>query len=85
MVKLLALLRRMPADIVAQDADALMRAYGTGAYGEARTRARSARQGRVIDSNRSKGHWDKVRLEIARRTGKEIGADGATRRLADGT
>jgi hypothetical protein len=79
MVKLFALFRRQTGDIVAQDTDVLMEAHGSGAYEEARTRARKARLGSVIDSNRPAGHWDKVRREIAKRTGKEIGADSASR------
>lgn len=75
---------RMPlgrsASLIAQDAAALIKGYGAGAYEEARTRARDQRLANVIDGNRPKGHWDKVRLEIARLTKKEIGSDSASRR-----
>lgn len=72
--------RRTDQNIVRDDADALAARYGGGAYEEARTRAREERLKKFIDGNRPRGHWDKVRREIARRTGKEIGLDTATRR-----
>lgn len=70
---------RQAGDIVALDAAALTHSHGNGAYEEARTRAREERQAKVIDGNRPPGHWDKVRLEIAKRTGRKIGTDTASR------
>jgi len=46
---------------------------------EGQTRARDERLAQVIDANRLRGHWDKVRREIAGRTGRQIGVDTATR------
>jgi hypothetical protein len=80
-VKLPHLLRQTSLDLIDADADALIAAYGDGAYEQARTRARQERTGEVADSNRLRGHWDKVRREIARRTGRQAGADTATRYL----
>jgi len=56
-------------DLPKINAEALIAAYGDGAYEQARTRARDQRRGEVIDGNRPEGHWDRVRREIARRTG----------------
>lgn len=78
-VKLPILRRRADDKIVMDDALALIAAYGARAYDEARTRARQERLGKVIDSNRTRGHWDRVRRAIARRTGREVGVDAATR------
>jgi hypothetical protein len=66
-------------NLVVADADALISAFADRAYDEARTRARDERLAKVIDANRPRGHWDKVRKEIAKRTGKQIGIDTATR------
>jgi hypothetical protein len=65
--------------IVGTDADALIASYGDAAYDEARTRGREERLAKVIDGNRPPGHWQKVRREIAKRTGKQIGADSGSR------
>lgn len=74
--------RAQPKDMLVQrDADALMEAFGDSAYDEARTRAREARSGSVIDENRPRYHWDKVRGEIGRRTGRPARVDTATRYL----
>lgn len=62
----------------AEDAQALITRFGASAYDEARTRARETRLGNVIDGNRREGHWDRVRAEIARRTGRAH-VDTATR------
>lgn len=78
-MKRFSLRNKQAGDIVALDAAALMQSHGDGAYEEARTRAREERLRQVIDGNRLAGHWDKVRLEIAKRTGKQIGADSASR------
>ena len=74
-------IRRTGQNIVRDDADALMAGFGRAAYDEARSRAREERLGKVIGGNRPRGHWDKVRREIAKRTGMEIGLDSATRRM----
>lgn len=78
-MKLPGFLRRVPPGLIQRDADALIDAFGPGAYDEARTRARDARLGRILDGNRPAGHWDKVRMEIARQTGRQVGVDPATR------
>ena len=62
----------------ADDARALIARFGASAYDVARTRAREARLGNVIDGNRGDGHWDRVRAEIARRT-KRAHVDSGTR------
>jgi hypothetical protein len=71
--------RRKTSSLVSADTDRLIAAHGDGAYNVARTRAREERQGRVTDGNRARGHWDKVPQEIARRTGRQVGLDTATR------
>ena len=78
-----ALRRRASTSLVAEDAAALIAACGEGAYQEARSRAREERLGTVIDANRPPGHWDRVRREIARMTGRQTGPDTATRYLED--
>ena len=74
---------RWPTDqtgeLIRQDAALLIASFGDGAYDVARTRAREVRLRKVIDDNRPAGHWHKVRLEIARMTGKDIGTDAASR------
>lgn len=71
--------KRAVLSLLESDVNSLLQAFGNGAYDEARTRAREARLGKVVDGNRPDGHWDKVRREIARRTGREVGLDTATR------
>jgi len=63
--------RRPPPD-VAMDADALQAALGAEAYDIARELAGDARVAHK--------HWDAVRREIGRRTGREL-RDLATRML----
>jgi hypothetical protein len=74
---------RLSSSAVAQDADDLLTSFGEQAYEVARTRAREARLGDVIDGNRTAGHWDRVRREVARRTGRAVGLDSASKRLAN--
>lgn len=62
------------------DADQLIARFGDSAYDEARRRAHEARQGLIVDSNRSEAHWDRVRRIIGQRTGRD-GRDTATRYL----
>lgn len=54
---------------------------GEMAYDEARTRARACRH---RDDRRGDRHWSKVAVEIARRTGREIGVKAADRYERDG-
>ncbi|HEY0329867.1 MAG TPA: hypothetical protein VGC77_12295 [Rhodopseudomonas sp.] len=70
--------RREKAALVEADADALLCGYKELAYEEARRRAREAEHTAVVDGNRPRGHWDRVRDVIARRTGRD-GLDTATR------
>lgn len=72
--------RRERAEQVEADAAALMRGFKEFAHEEARRRAREAEQHAVIDGNRPRGHWDRVRNLISRRTGRD-GLDTATRYL----
>lgn len=67
-------------DLVEQDAETLIQGFGEGAYEGARTRARDEHLGRFIDASRPQGHWDKVRQEIGRRTGR-TSLDTATKYL----
>jgi hypothetical protein len=69
-------------DLVALDANDLIRSFGDLAYEEARTRAREESLGWVLNLNRPIGHWDRVRREIARLTRKSVGLDTATRFLS---
>lgn len=80
-MKLLRLFRRKSDALVEQDADVLMRAWGGAAYDHARTTAREVTQRKLIDEHRPAGHWDRVRREIGRRTGRGGRADTATRYL----
>jgi hypothetical protein len=53
------------------DADRLLAGYGDRAYAEARDRARDAHKGSVVDGNRSRDHWDRVRQIIAKKSGRQ--------------
>ncbi|HYM99546.1 MAG TPA: hypothetical protein VET25_07370 [Aestuariivirgaceae bacterium] len=64
-----------------RDAASLMIGFGNAAYEEARQRAREARLGQAVDANRPPGHWDRVRAEIGRHTGRGGWVDTATRYL----
>jgi hypothetical protein len=79
MIKLPEFPKRAVPALVERDAEALIASCRPCAYDEARTCARDARLGRVLDGNRPVGHWDKVRREIARLTGRQVGMDTATR------
>ena len=65
--------RRERAERIAAKANALIRAFGVDAYSEARQRERRA------DSAATAQEWRHVALAIARRTGKKVGLDTATR------
>lgn len=66
--------RKEPQQQVIRDADILMALLGEHAYSEAPTRAR-----REDETGGDTSHWFAVRREIARRTGKEMGLETATR------
>lgn len=69
--------------LVCADTASMIEAFGDEAYYVARERARSERQsGIVFDANRPAGHWDRVRREIGRRTGRDW-LDTATRYMVD--
>jgi hypothetical protein len=68
--------RHEAAEAAQRDAASLIEQFGIGAYEEARTRARNARKRHPVDL-----HWDDVRREIARRTGRDTPLDTATRYL----
>lgn len=78
-MKLPVFRKRSSLNLVESDVVALIQSFGAAAYDEARTRAHEARLGKVVDDNRPDGHWDKVRREIGRRTGRQVGLDTATR------
>ena len=60
-----------------QRAERLIRKLGTGAYSEARRCEREA-----LDDD-STAHWRRVTLAVARKTGKRVGLDTATRMARD--
>lgn len=74
--------KRAQRELALADANALIAQYGQAAYGYARERAHEARQGEIIDGNRSHGHWDRVRRIIGRKINRD-GLDTATRYLDD--
>lgn len=80
-MKLPSLRNRTSSNLVKSDVAALIQSFGESAYDEARPRAREERLGKAIDGNRPRGHWDRVRQEIAKRTGRQTGLDAATRYL----
>jgi hypothetical protein len=61
---------------VRAEADSLISAMGELAYPEARERARSAREAGDRAGDRL---WSRVAVEIAARTGREVGVKGADR------
>ncbi len=69
--------RREQAERIEAEADALISDLGDGAYAEARHREREA------SSDEMEREWSKVALAIARKTGKNVGLDTATRMAAD--
>jgi hypothetical protein len=69
--------RKEAARLVQVDANALIARFGDNAYFEARDRAQRSS---VIDSDRPRWHWARVKIEIAKRQGIEIGRSGADRR-----
>jgi len=69
--------RRSSAARVDDDATALVREFGGSAYGAARRREREASAPEFAK------HWRMVSLAVARKTGKRVGLDTATRMLND--
>ena len=67
---------RSRREAIARGAAELMTFLGDMAYDEARTRARTCRH---RDDQRGDRHWSKVAVEIAKRTGREIGVKAADR------
>jgi hypothetical protein len=65
--------RRDQAERIEAEADALISNLGDGAYSEPRRRAREA------SSDEMEREWSRVALAIARKTGKHVGLDTATR------
>jgi hypothetical protein len=72
--------RKAARRLVETDAVDLIARYGDDAYGVARQRFHEE-GAEVISEGRSKEHWARVRVEIARRTGPRSEVDTATRYL----
>jgi hypothetical protein len=62
--------RKDAARLAQADADAVILQFGNAFYYEARERAQRSAS---IDSSRLQRHWTRVKLEIAKRHGIEIG------------
>ena len=71
--------RQEQARLVRNSVDTLMFSFGREAYGEARMRAVFAMRERSESGDRAAAHWQNVRAEIGRRTGRKVGLDTATR------
>ena len=69
--------RREQAERIEAEADALISDLGDGAYSEARRRAREA------SSDEMEREWSRVALAVARKTGRQVGLDTATRMATD--
>ena len=69
--------RREQTERIEAEADALISNLGDGAYSEARRRARES------SSDEMEREWSRVGLAIARKTGKSVGLDMATRMAMD--
>ncbi len=69
--------RKEAARLVQADASTLIGRIGDSAYVEARDRAQRSS---IIDGDRPRGHWTRVKLEIAERQGIEINRCGTDRR-----
>ena len=69
--------RRDQAERIGAEAAALISDLGDGAYSEARRRAREA------SSDETEREWNRVALAIARKTGRQVGLDTATRMAAE--
>src|SRR5271167_4374517 len=77
--------RRRQAERLAQaDAEALIRDHGAEAYREARERERDViLTDGTTHAGRTPAHWRRVALIVAKRTGKRVGLDTATRMAMD--
>ena len=72
--------RKEAARLVSADADALVLQHGEQAYSIARRWERAvARPGGATYYGRTRTHWRRVALLIARKTGRQVGLDTATR------
>jgi hypothetical protein len=69
--------RREKAERIDAKARALIRAFGVDAYSEARQRERQAQSAEATQE------WRAVAVAIARKTGKRVGLDTATRMAID--
>jgi hypothetical protein len=69
--------RREQAERIEDEADALISDLSDGAYSEARRRAREA------SSHEMEREWSRVALAVARKTGRPVGLDTATRMAMD--
>ena len=69
--------RREQAERIEAEANALISDLGDGAYAEARRRARDA------SSDEMEREWSRIALAIARKTGRRVGLDTATRMAAE--
>jgi hypothetical protein len=68
---------------VAADATAMIAEFGASAYYVVRDRALEHRLHKIVDVERTPEHWNLVRFEIRKRTGRQD-ADVATKYLGDG-
>jgi hypothetical protein len=66
--------RKEAARLVQAGAISLIARFGDNAYYEARDRVQRST---VIDTDRPRGHWTRVKIEIAKRQWIEIGRSGA--------
>ena len=65
------------------DATAMIAEFGASACHVARDRALEQRLHKIVDADRSPEHWNLVRFEIRKRTGRQA-IDTATKYLEDG-
>ena len=76
--------RQLTARLAQADAEALIRDHGGEAYSEARRRERDVTlPDGTTHAGRTPEHWRRVALIVARKTGKRIGLDTATRMSLD--
>ncbi len=70
--------RREAQARIDDDAAAMIAEHGDSAYWVARDRALEQRLHKIVDTERTSEHWDRVRFEIRKRTGQQF-ADTANR------
>ncbi len=76
--------RRQAARLAQSDAEALIRDHGAEAYSEARHRERDVvLSDGTTHAGRTPAHWRRVALIVAKRTGKGVWLDTATRMAED--